>query len=124
MYFAQNLDYLMRIRRITGRSLAKQLEKEESTISQYKKGKNSPPVDILIKISEILDVDIDSLLKIDLESNQIYPKGSSVYEPEKNYGMDLAAENKRLKSRIDKLELALYRHIKDRDILKRYLDDA
>ena len=62
MYFAQNLKNIMDSQQITMYRLAKELEVHPSTIKNWLSGKTSPQIEMLRKISKILDVSVDWLL--------------------------------------------------------------
>lgn len=108
---------------MTNRHLARQLDVTDPTIGKYKEDRIKPPIDKLITICELFEVDLTSFVLRDLE-NDFLIKLSKVEEPDGDYKLKLKSENSKLQARVNELELALYRHIKDPDILRRYIEDA
>jgi len=102
--------------------LAEKLEVSNANISRYRKGETVPPIDKLIKLCSIFKVDLTDFVLRDLSSKK--SESNELREPTEKYERALEQENRELQARVNKLELALHRHIKDRDILRRYLDDA
>lgn len=51
--------------------LAEQLSIARTTLGDYERGKTEPSLDMLTKLSQIFDVDIDSFIKLDLSDNAI-----------------------------------------------------
>lgn len=49
-------------RRKTGKWLAEQLGKDPSTVSKWCSNTTQPPLDILVNIAKVLDVDIKDLI--------------------------------------------------------------
>jgi transcriptional regulator with XRE-family HTH domain len=121
MQIAKNLNYLMSKWGMTNRHLAKQLGVTDPTIGKYKEEVVTPPIDKLIKICELFEVDLTAFVLEDLSESD---GPDVVREPGVSYQRRLEAENKELQARVNQLELALHRHIKDRDILRRYVKDA
>ena len=102
--------------------LAEKLEVSKANISRYLSGETVPPIDKLIKLCDIFQVDLTDFVLSDLSvrNNEVRKVG----EPKVSYEKSLEKENRDLQARVNELQLALYRHIKDPDILRKYLDDA
>lgn len=60
--FGERLNYIMSIRNISNRTLARQLTVAVSTVSGYRTGRRSPNVDDLARIARILNVSSDYLI--------------------------------------------------------------
>jgi transcriptional regulator with XRE-family HTH domain len=60
--FGHRLDYVMFIRDITNKDLAKMMNMSPSTISGYRTGRRAPGLDDLIRLAIILCVSTDYLL--------------------------------------------------------------
>lgn len=108
---------------MTNRHLARKLGVTDPTIGKYKEDKIKPPIDKLITMCELFDIDLTAFVLTDIEAN-VLNKSSQAEEPPGSYRIKLEQENRELQARVNNLELALHRHIKDRDILRKYLDDA
>lgn len=69
--FSKNLKYLREKNNIEQLELANLLgRKSASTISEWESGKYTPKIGVLSDIAKIFNVDIDDLLKVDLENNK------------------------------------------------------
>lgn len=123
MFISKNLNYLMGKWGMTNRHLARKLGVTDPTIGKYKEDKIKPPIDKLITMCELFDIDLTAFVLTDIEAN-VLNKSSQAEEPPGSYRIKLEQENRELQARVNNLELALHRHIKDRDILRKYLDDA
>lgn len=62
-FFGTNLNYLRKINNMTQTDLANKLDITHQTISNYEHGNRYCDLDMLIRISELFDVNIDDLLK-------------------------------------------------------------
>lgn len=75
---------------------------KKSTISSWEKGKNTPHVDVLIKIAGYFNISLDDLVFKDLATG-----GYVVNEPSESYGsslVDLEKENRLLKEKLNKIK--------------------
>lgn len=63
---SSNIKHLMSYKKISDNVLSKKIGKAVSTIRGYKNGKNVPPAEILILLSDEFEVSIDDLLRTDL----------------------------------------------------------
>lgn len=73
MVFADNLQVLMEETGETTYSLGKKLGVSDESISNWKKGKSVPKIDIALKIAELFDVSLDELIGKNLNTErQIY----------------------------------------------------
>ncbi len=84
MYLASNIKFLRKRKRLTQQELAISLDIKRSNINNYENGKTIPPVNILIALSDLFHVSIDTLLRINLASlreSQLYmiENGSDVF---------------------------------------------
>lgn len=69
-YFGSNLQYLRSLKKISQEQLADELQVTRTRIGSYEENRNSPPVDLVIKISDYFRVPLDILLKNDLRSTK------------------------------------------------------
>lgn len=67
--FSSNLSYLLKQYNITQRALAQAINTTEVTISRYLSNERQPRTDIIRKIAEYFNVDIDSLINTPLNFN-------------------------------------------------------
>jgi len=67
MYINKNLKYLRNMKRVTQDQVAEVFGKQKAAISAYEKGKNIPPVDVLIKLAQFFEVSLDDFVFRDIE---------------------------------------------------------
>ena len=68
---AQNIKYLRRKRKFSQQDLAGQLSVARTTLGDYERGHTEPNIETLIQMSNLFDVNIDSLLKQDLSHKEL-----------------------------------------------------
>lgn len=68
---AQNIKYLRRKNKFSQQELAIQLNVARTTMGDYERGHTEPNIDMLVKISKLFDVKVDSLLKEDLSHKEL-----------------------------------------------------
>ena len=66
--FGENLKQLRKVRGLTQEQLAMKLNVVRQTVSKWKKGLSVPDAEMLIKIAEIFEVSVSSLLGSKIES--------------------------------------------------------
>ncbi len=66
MYIASNIKLLRKRKKLTQNDLAASLGCSRSGINNYESGKAVPPADILMSLSDIFHISIDTLLRINL----------------------------------------------------------
>ena len=71
MYIASNVKYLRTKNGLTQTELAKALEKTSAAISDYEKGKATPPLDVAFRIAHFFKIKIDDLVGKDLPKEDI-----------------------------------------------------
>ena len=76
MYIGKNIRYLRGKNRQTLKHLAEKLGKTAGAIGDYERNRNTPPVEVLLQICEIYEVNIDDLINKDLEAEQ-YTSGQT-----------------------------------------------
>lgn len=64
---ANNIKYLRQLKGLSQEQMADELEVTRSRIGGYEEGRNEPPIDLLIKLSEYFHIAIDALIKGDLK---------------------------------------------------------
>jgi len=68
---ATNLRYLRSEKKMSQGELADKLDIARTTLGDYERGKTEPSLQMLTKLSQIFDVDIDSFITLDLSDNEI-----------------------------------------------------
>lgn len=68
-YFCENLKYIRSSLNISQKEIANYLKLNPSSYSNYENGRREPSIDVLIKISDFLNVEIDKLLTENLSNN-------------------------------------------------------
>ena len=71
MFLAENLDYLMRQRNISGKNLAKEMGWKDTVISSYKTGNADPPIKNAIKLAAFFNVSLEDLVNKDLSKEGV-----------------------------------------------------
>jgi DNA-binding XRE family transcriptional regulator len=74
MHIASNTNHLRKKAGYTQTKLAELINKTPTTISDYEKGKVLPPVDIVLKLCEIFQVNVDDFINRDIELEGITDK--------------------------------------------------
>lgn len=110
MYLGQNINYLRKRAGVTQNDLADKLGVTPTQISKYGSGKSSPPVEKIILISEIFDVNIEDLILKDLSQEAGRPAEKAPQSKEEEEEM-VNTLNKLLLKRVKILE----DHIKKTD---------
>jgi transcriptional regulator with XRE-family HTH domain len=68
---ASNLKYLRKSKKISQGDLAEEFEVARTTMGDYERGKTEPNLEMLIKIANKFEVDIDGLITKDLTHNEL-----------------------------------------------------
>lgn len=84
MFLSENLKFLRKRRKLTQQDLAETLNTKRSSINNYENGTTFPPVSILIGLSDLFHLSIDTLVRINLSGlreSQMYviEHGSDVF---------------------------------------------
>ena len=66
MYLSKNIRHLRREHKLTQSDVADQIGKSKENVSAYEKERSLPPIDVILKLSEIFQVTIDDLVNKDL----------------------------------------------------------
>lgn len=91
MYFANNLKFLRKRRKKSQMDLAAALGLTRTTLSGYEKNVQ-PPFNVLIRISEYLNVSLDALIKYDLSALSEF----QLSQIEKGFDVDVTGNKLRL----------------------------
>lgn len=103
---------LIKRKKISGKEVAERIGKSESTVTSYVNGTN-PTLDSLIKLSEIFEVDINTLILVDLSVQD-----HKINEPEISYSrINLTEQMNELRRQIEEIKREL-------DDLKRKYDTS
>ncbi|MCB0551612.1 MAG: helix-turn-helix transcriptional regulator, partial [Phaeodactylibacter sp.] len=76
MYLSNNIKALRKKQGYTQESLSKELGKTKATVSDYEKGKSLPPLDILLKMCALFQINLEDLVNKDLEKEGVIPEQS------------------------------------------------
>jgi transcriptional regulator with XRE-family HTH domain len=84
MFLSTNIKFLRKRRMLTQMDLAETLNTKRSSINNYENGTAVPPVNVLISLSDLFNISIDTLVRMDLSSlreSQVYliEHGSDVF---------------------------------------------
>ena len=84
MHLASNIRFLRKRKRFTQSTLAESLGIKRSNVNNYENGTAIPPVQILVALSDLFHISVDTLLRINLSSlreSQLYTieNGSDVF---------------------------------------------
>lgn len=66
--FARNLRYHRKRKNLSQKELAKKINYGYTAIANYESGRNEPSIDVLLALSEILDVTVDELVGAKLKN--------------------------------------------------------
>lgn len=80
----KNIRYIRETKGLSQMELAEMLDSRYNNISNWENGKNKPHIDIIVKLSEIFQLDLNSLVTKDLREG--YSNSSSIEEPPASYG--------------------------------------
>jgi transcriptional regulator with XRE-family HTH domain len=84
MFLSENIKFLRKRRMLTQADLAETLGTKRSSINNYENGSTVPPVNVLISLSDLFHISVDTLLRINLSAlreSQMYviEHGSDVF---------------------------------------------
>jgi transcriptional regulator with XRE-family HTH domain len=84
MFLSENIKFLRKRKRLTQNDLAETLGTKRSSINNYENGTAIPPMNVLIDLSDLFNLSIDTLVRINLSSlreSQMYviEHGSDVF---------------------------------------------
>jgi transcriptional regulator with XRE-family HTH domain len=84
MYLSENLKFLRKRRKLTQQELADTLKTKRSSINNYENGTTVPPLNLLVDLSDLFHLSVDTLIRINLSGlreSQLYviEHGSDVF---------------------------------------------
>ena len=84
MFLSENLKFLRKRRKLTQQELADTLETKRSSINNYENGTTVPPLNLLVGLSDLFHLSVDTLIRINLSGlreSQLYviEHGSDVF---------------------------------------------
>ena len=85
MYIPTNLKYLRGKRGLTQVELAKKLEKTSAAISDYEKGKSTPPMEVAFRICALFNISLDDFARRDLQKEDILEQEGILLEKDTAY---------------------------------------
>lgn len=84
MFLASNIKFLRKRRKLTQQDLADNLNTTRASINNYENGMAQPPLQLVMQLSDLFHLSVDTLLRVDLAAlreSQLYliEKGSEVF---------------------------------------------
>ena len=73
MHLSQNIKHLRKVARLNQHELGEAVGKTHAVIGSYENGRNQPPLDVLIALSDFFKVNIDDLIFKDLSKEEANP---------------------------------------------------
>lgn len=98
MYIPTNLKYLRGKRGLTQVGLAKKLEKTSAAISDYEKGKSTPPMEVAFRICELFGITLDDFARRDLQKEDILEEEGILLEKDTVYKSRYGEAQKHIKT--------------------------
>lgn len=102
-----NIKWFREHKRITQQELADQLDTTLGRIKTYELGTATPPLELMLTISDMMDITLDSLVRVQMDE-MIYRAAKKEKVKERGFFDDLISIN----SRLDKVEKALKQKLK------------
>ena len=114
MYLANNIKHLRQRGKLTQEDIATQIGKSKGNVSAYEKGKSLPPIDVILQLCDIFQVNLDDLVNKDLSK-----EGSTPAEEASTVKKELTPENQSLlvhllKLKVKELAKEIEHHNKER----------
>lgn len=66
MYLKNNIKYLRQSKGLSQEQIAERIGKTKSNLSSYENGRSVPPLDVLLKLCDLFQVNLDDLVNKDL----------------------------------------------------------
>lgn len=102
MYLAQNLKFLRQRLGLSQKEVADRIGKNYTIIGGYERGKVLPPLDIVLKLCELYDVDVSVLINVDIAEAETNHQSWDTYrKPDDNTLLRLV---ERLEKQLHQLE--------------------
>lgn len=105
MYLKSNIRHLRRLVRLKQSDLGEQIGKTKEVISAYERGINTPPLEVLIELCRVFEVNLDELVFANLEKEGL----PQTINPEPK-DETLVQMNQLMAQRIKELEREIRRH--------------
>lgn len=99
MHLSNNIKTLRKRRGLTQEDLSKVLDKTKATVSDYEKGKSTPPLEVALQLCDIFNVDLNSLVTRDLQK-----EGPAELKAPSSLPTDYRAQYEVLKKQLRSLE--------------------
>lgn len=81
MYLAKNILYLRKLHNMTQTDLSEKFGYDNyTTVHKWETGKADPPVKIVKALADLFNVDIDELVRVDLERASVSPAPSTTQD--------------------------------------------
>lgn len=98
MHIASNLKYLRGKRGMTQVELARELEKTSAAISDYEKGKSTPPMEVAFRICNLFNITLDDFARKDLRKEDILQQEGILLEKDTAYRSKYGDTQKELRT--------------------------
>ena len=105
MYISTNLKYLRGKRGMTQVGLAEKLDKTSAAVSDYEKGKSTPPMEVAFRICELFNITLDDFARRDLQKEDILAQEGIMLEKDTAYKSKYSQAREQLQTleRLNKL---------------------
>lgn len=98
MHIASNLKYLRGKRGMTQVELVRELEKTSAAISDYEKGKSTPPMEVAFRICNLFNITLDDFARKDLRKEDILQQEGILLEKDTAYRSKYGDTQKELRT--------------------------
>ena len=98
MYTPSNLKYLRSKRGLTQAHLAGKLEKTSAAISDYEKGKSTPPLAVALRICALFNITLDDFARRDLQREDILEQEGIILEKDTAYESKFGEARKQIQT--------------------------
>lgn len=98
MHISSNLKYLRSKRGLTQANLAEYLAKTSAAISDYEKGKATPPLEVALRLCELFKISLDDFAVKDLRKEDILEQEGILLEKDTAYKSRFGEAQKQLQT--------------------------
>jgi transcriptional regulator with XRE-family HTH domain len=104
MYLSSNIRVLRKQKGLTQAQLGIVFDLTDSQITNYEKGKLYPPVELLLKMCEYFNVDINSFFHVDMSKTDKKTETNIKLDSDKKSEMSLTARVEAIERKLEKIE--------------------
>lgn len=94
-YFSSNIKFIRMQKGLTQEQFARMIDKDYSTVGKWENGSRTPIMEDVIKVADLLNIDVGDLLKVDLrlkkevEKSNLY--ATTIYD-DGEYSMEIKSD--------------------------------